>query len=299
MNRNFALVTYVPFYRFHEVIKWQLLNAKRLGVDYVTAYVDNVFAKEQVDLLELIVDRFNEKVNIVPGNWRSRCGTWFSIIRDHMQLDKPFVVIDSDNEVTEPDKVSKFIDWVVNEDIPIAGVLDTTALVNGRGIPMQFLVRTSFVAEDEDGMRIGFYETYKPGLRGNPFFIGPKQIVVLNLMGAEELKGHLGIVRGLLDRVERAFNAVNPVLRNYISDETLLGLLAHLLGICCVPYLVGGTVHHVHGSTPGVTQKHYKHLVARAHYEFAKALCKEGLCNKWYLIRYFLSNLYNSLSWLF
>ena len=121
MNRDFALVTYVPFYRFHEVIKWQLLNAKRLGVDYVTAYVDNVFAKEQVDLLELIVDRFNEKVNIVPGNWRSRCGTWFSIIRDHMQLDKPFVVIDSDNEVTEPDKVSKFIDWVVNEDIPIGG----------------------------------------------------------------------------------------------------------------------------------------------------------------------------------
>ena len=147
-------------------------------------------------------------------------------------------------------------------------------------------------------MRIGFYETYKPGLRGNPFFIGPKQIVVLNLMGAEELKGHLGIVRGLLDRVERAFNAVNPVLRNYISDETLLGLLAHLLGICCVPYLVGGTVHHVHGSTPGVTQKHYKHLVARAHYEFAKALCKEELCDRWYLIRYFLSNLYNSLPWL-
>jgi len=48
MSRDFVLVTYVPFYRFHEVLKWQLLNAKRLGVDYVTAYVDNVFTKEQV-----------------------------------------------------------------------------------------------------------------------------------------------------------------------------------------------------------------------------------------------------------
>jgi hypothetical protein len=202
------------------------------------------------------------------------------------------VVIDSDNEVSEPNKVGKFIDWVVNEGIPIAGVLDTTALINGKGIPMQFLARTSMVIEDEDGMRIGFYETYKPGLRGNPFFIGPKQIVVLNLVGVRDK------VVGLLDRVERAFTAVNPVLRNYISDETLLGLLAHLLGISVIPYLVGGTVHHVHGSTPGVTQRHYKHLVARAHYEFAKALCKEGLCNRWYLARYLLSNLYNALGWL-
>ena len=210
MNRDFALVTYVPFHRFHEVLKWQFLNAHRLGVDYVTAYVDNVFTKEQIDLLELIVDRFNEKINIVPGNWRSRCGTWFSIIRDHMQLGKPFVVIDSDNEVAEPEKVRKFIDWAVNEGIPIAGVLDITALVDGRGIPMQFLVRTSFVVEDEDGMRIGFYETYKPGLLGNPFFIGPKQIVVLNLMGAEELKGHLGIVRGLLDRVCLLYTSPSP-----------------------------------------------------------------------------------------
>jgi hypothetical protein len=180
----------------------------------------------------------------------------------------------------------------------MAGVLDTTALVNGRGIPLQFLRRTSDVIGDEDGMRIGFYETYKPGLRGNPFFIGPKQIVVLNLTDAEELKEHLDVIKGLLDKLERAFNAVNPAIRNYISDETLLGLLAHLLGIDVVPYLVGGTVHHVHGSTPGVTQKHYRHLVARAHYEFAKALCKVGLCNRWYLARYLLSNLYNSLPWL-
>jgi hypothetical protein len=299
MSRDFVLVTYVPFFRFHEVLKWQLLNARLLGVDYITVYVDNVFAKEQVDLLGLLVDRFNDKVTVRAGNWRSRCGTWFSIIRDHMQLGKPFVVIDSDNEVSEPERVSKFIGWAVEEGIPLAGVLDTTTLVNSKDIPMQFLARTSTVVEDEGNMRVGFYQTYKPGLRGNPFFIGPKQIVVLNLTGAEEFKGHLGIVRGLLDRIERAFNAVNPAIRNYISDETLLGLLAHLLGICCVPYLVGGTIHHVHGSTPGVTQKHYKHLVARAHYEFAKALCKEELCDRWYLLRYFLSNIYNSLSWLF
>jgi hypothetical protein len=293
MSRDFVLVTYVPFYRFHEVLKWQLLNARLLGVDYITVYVDNVFAKEQVDLLELIIDRFNDKVTVRTGNWRSRCGTWFSIIRDHIQLGKSFVIIDSDNEVAEPEKVGKFIGWAVEEGIPLAGVLDTTALVNGKGIPMQFLMRTSMVIEDKDGMRIGFYEIYKPSLRGNPFFIGPKQVVVLNLVGVRDE------VMGLLGRVERAFTAVNPVLRNYISDETLLGLLAHLLGMSVAPYLVGGTVHHVHGSTPGVVQKHYKHLVARAHYEFAKALCKEGLCDRWYLLRYFLSNIYNSLPWLF
>jgi len=290
------LVTYVPFHRFHEVIKWQLLNAYRLGVDYVTAYVDNVFAKEQVELLSLIADRFNEKVNIVPGNWRSRCGTWFSIIRGHLRLGKPFVVIDSDNEVVNPDKVLRFVDWVVRKYVPMAGVLDTTALVGGKDVPPQFLARTIGV-DEVYGMKIGFYETYRPSLRGNPFFIGPKQVVVLNLVGEGGIYDGEKVGR-TLGRVERAFTAVNPVLRNYISDETLLGLLAHLLGICCVPYLVGGTVHHVHNSTPGVVQRHYKHLVARAHYEFAKALCKEGLCNKWYLARYLLSNLYNALGWL-
>jgi len=289
---GFALVTYVPFHRFHEVLKWQLLNARRLGVDYVTVYVDNVFAEEQVGLLELIADRFNGEVTVRTGNWRSRCGTWFSIIRDHMQLRKPFVVVDSDNEVVNPDRVLRFIDWVVRERNPIAGVLDTTALVDGKDIPPQFMKRTPMVIEDKDGMRVGFYQTYKPGLRGNPFFIGPKQIVVLNLVGVRDK------VMGLLDRIERAFTAVNPVLRNYISDETLLGLLAHSLGIGVVPYLVGGTVHHTHNSTPDVTQKHYRHLVARAHYEFAKALCKEELCNRWYLARYLLSNLYNALGWL-
>jgi hypothetical protein len=293
---EFALVTYVPFHRFHEVVEWQLLNARRLGVDYVTAYVDNVFAKEQVELLGLITDRFNDKVTVRTGNWRSRCGTWFSIIRDHMRLGKPFVVVDSDNEVVNPDKVLRFVDWVVKKYVPMAGVLDTTALVGGKDIPPQFMRRTTKV-DEEYGMKIGFYETYKPSLRGNPFFIGPKQIVVLNLVGEGGIYDGEKVSR-TLGRIERAFTAVNPVLRNYISDKTLLGLLAHLLGICCVPYLVGGTAHHTHNSTPGVVQRHYKHLVARAHYEFAKALCREGLCNRWYLARYLLSNLYNALGWL-
>ena len=290
------MVTYVPFHRFHEVVEWQLLNARRLGVGYVTAYVDNVFAKEQVELLGIVTDRFNEKINIVPGNWRSRCGTWFSIIRDHLRLAKPFVVIDSDNEVVNPDKVLRFVDWVVKKYVPMAGVLDTTALVGGKDIPPQFMRRTTKV-DEEYGMKIGFYEIYKPSLRGNPFFIGPKQIVVLNLVGEGGIYDGEKVGR-TLGRVERAFTAVNPVLRNYISDETLLGILAHLLGISVAPYLVGGTAHHTHNSTPGVTQKHYKHLVARAHYEFAKALCREGLCNKWYLTRYLSSNLYNALGWL-
>ena len=296
---DFVLVTYVPFYRFHEVVVWQLLNAKRLGVGYVVAYVDNVYTEEQVGLLYMIVDRYSEnskvKVVVVPGNWRSRCGTWFSIIRAHLRAGKPFVVIDSDNEVVDPDKVLRFIDWVVREHGPMAGVLDTTALVGGRGIPLQFAARTVSVVE-EDGMKIGFYETYRPGLRNNPFFFGPKQIVILNIAsGGVYDKEKVGRT---LDRIERAFTAVNPVLRNYISDETLLGLFAHLLGVGVIAYLVGGTVHHTHNSTPGVTQRHYKHLVARAHYEFAKALCREGLCNRWYLLRYFLSNLYNALGWL-
>ncbi len=39
--------------------------------------MDNVFAKEQVGLLELIVDKFNEKINVVPFPKSLNALGWF------------------------------------------------------------------------------------------------------------------------------------------------------------------------------------------------------------------------------
>ena len=96
---------------------------------------------------------------------------------------------------------------------------------------------------------------------GSIFFIGPKQVVVPTKMVDMEI----------LNRVEKALNNVDPWLRNFISDETLLGILAFLMGIKEVPWTIASHHYH-HGSTLG---KATELLVAAAHYQFGKELFKE------------------------
>ena len=136
-------------------------------------------------------------------------------------------------------------------------------------------------------MRINLKWMATQFLRGNRLFIGPKQVVVLNIPPSWE---------GMIERVGRAFFSVNPSLRQYISDETVIAAVARAGGQDLAPYLVGGTHHHVRGGrTP---YQSYRRLIARAHYEFARALCREGMCLHRYLIRYLINNLYNGLTWL-
>lgn len=79
---------------------------------------------------------------------------------------------------------------------------------------------------------------------GSVFFIGPKQVVALMKLPEPEI----------LNKVERALNSVDVWLRGFISDETLLGVIAHLMGIEEVPWTIAS--HHLHhGSTPGRATK--------------------------------------------
>jgi len=280
---DFVLATYVPFDRFHEVLRWQLKNAERLGAGGVVAYVDGVFDEGQLEALRKAVG--DAPVEIRHGLWRSRGGTWFSIMSHQITSEAAYVVVDSDNEVLDAYGLLEYVRWCGGAGHPICGVLDSTALA-GDEVP-EYIRRGTARFVRVNGLEVGLYRIVRPLLRGNPLFIGPKQVVVLNLPPSWE---------GIVERVGRAFFSVNPSLRQYISDETVIAAVARAGGQRLAPYLVGGTYHHVRsGRTP---YQFYRRLIARAHYEFAKALCREGMCFYRYLVRYLISNLYNGLTWL-
>jgi hypothetical protein len=282
------VVTYLPYHRFHEVIKYQVANAKLLGVDSVVAYVDNVFEKEQLDLLLLIADRFNDRIEVRAGAWGNRNDTWFTMLCDYeSDVDDVWLVIDSDNVVIDPATIIKASKTLK----PVFGVLDKTAMTNGgRDIPPQFRPRTlDFIVKD--GVFHYLYRVYEPTIFRNPFFFGPKQIV-----GLTQKLDYCSVVR----RLREAMSEVDPWLRNYISDETVLGMIMHELGVREVPYIAGATEHRVHPSIK--TRRMPKELIAKAHYQLAKALIKHGFNPKDYtpyLIRYVLSHAINTMRYFF
>ena len=92
------------------------------------------------------------------------------------------------------------------------------------------------------------------------FFWGPKQVVYLRSFPDNELIG----------RIYKAFMCVTPWIRNLVSDETLLGLIAWLSGVEHVPWTVASHhFHHGSGLPPS------KCLIAMAHAQFAKGLWRE------------------------
>jgi hypothetical protein len=71
----------------------------------------------------------------------------------------------------------------------------------------------------------------------------------------------------LVNGLEKALAHVTPYIRNLLSDESLLGVLAWLTGFEYVPWTVAS--HHFHH---GSGRKAEKLLIARVHMQFAKGL---------------------------
>jgi glycerol dehydrogenase-like iron-containing ADH family enzyme len=88
-------------------------------------------------------------------------------------------------------------------------------------------------------------------------FIRRRQAVYLASLPNKELVNKLGV----------AISHITPYLRNLVSDETLLGVMAWLLGINKVPWVVAS--HHFHHESG---RRADEFLVARAHTQFAQGL---------------------------
>jgi hypothetical protein len=91
---NMILVTYLPFYRLHEVLQYFVKNIEILQPRRSIVYVDNVYNERQNEIIKRIVP---QDIEVVQGNWRNRGDTWFKILRDLHNFDEEILVIDSDN----------------------------------------------------------------------------------------------------------------------------------------------------------------------------------------------------------
>jgi len=221
-------------------------------------YVDNVYHEKQREILARVL---SGNVEVRFGNWRNRNNTWIAMLRDFHTLGGEVMVVDSDNSVTED------LPRIHGElrGHPIYTILDEEAW---RRNPQHFLIRSRKIGElgiNGSTKPLYAYRVYDNSISGlfrggSVFFIGPKQVVALMKLPEPEI----------LDKVERALDSVDVWLKGFISDETLLGVIAHLMGIREVPWTIAS--HHLHhGSTPG---RATKLLVAAAHYQFAKGLVR-------------------------
>lgn len=273
------LATYLPFYRIHEIDEYFEKNINIINPDRAIVYIDNIYKERQKEALRKILPNY---IEARTGNWRNRNDTWIAMLKDFHTLSGDFIVVDSDN-VVDP----MFLK--VHEKLrgyPIYTILDFEAW--GRN-PGHFLSRSKKIGDIDingESRPLYAYKVFDSSIKGllrggSLFFIGPKQVVAFSKLPDLDL----------VVRLERALSMVDPWLRNFISDETVLGVLAYLMGIEEVPWTIASHHHH-HGSTPGSATKV---LVAAAHYQFSKGLLKEFKNNNFirYNIKYLLSIIKN------
>ncbi|MFP3044543.1 MAG: hypothetical protein RXR03_02950 [Thermocladium sp.] len=249
------LATYMPFYRIHEVLEYFTRNVELIKPGRAIVYVDNVFHDRQREVLSKVIP---STIEVRVGNWRSRSGTWFTMLSD-FQGEGDVAIMDSDNIL---DPLFPKAHSLMNYDMYT--VLDREAWNRGAPNTMLRSRKIGEISLGETSIPVFGYRVYEPGFRrkGTVLFIGPKQVVVYRKLP------ELSIIR----KVEEAFLEVPPELRPFINDEGVLGILAYLSGIRETPWIVMS--NHMHHGSEHPPSRTRKAIVASAHIKFAKALRK-------------------------
>jgi len=130
------LVTYLPFYRVHEIELYFKKNVEILEPKSAIVYIDNIYNNMQKKLLEKFRESFGD-VEFIVGNWRNRNNTWLNILRDGWEYNQETVAIDSDNVVD-----SIFLD--IHRELGTASIYTVLDIDAWERSPQQFLRRSRF-----------------------------------------------------------------------------------------------------------------------------------------------------------
>ena len=62
------LVTYLPFYRVHELLEYFKKNIEIINSEKTFAYVDNVYSPKQLDKINSVIPK---NITLKTGNWKN------------------------------------------------------------------------------------------------------------------------------------------------------------------------------------------------------------------------------------
>ncbi len=246
------LVTYLPFYRIHEVELYFNKSVEAVKPDRSVVYLDNVFSKEQENIARSLIKQHELKF----GDWGNRGSTWFSMLRDMSRENETTIIVDSDNVLDGQIRDIDIVDDVYTVHHKEEGKTLTNSYMKrsreGETLNVQGKSITTF-----------FYRVYEGSVlsSGSTFFIGPKQAVIFKKSPDPRI----------IDGVERAFNSVQPAMRRFISDEAVLGVIVYLMGLREVRWFICS--EHYHYGLNKLPPN--KLLIALAHAQFASGLYAE------------------------
>jgi hypothetical protein len=274
-----ALITYLPFYRIHEVEDYFLKNVEVIGVRRAVVYVDNVYTDRQKAVLSKVLP---SGVEVVPGNWRDRNTCFLTIIRDAIEHGDNALVVDSDNEVW-PD-----LQMIDDQLISSYGFYTILNVESSSWVTSPRIVNLGVV--NVNGKEIKVYGYRITRIIRSIYFIGPKQGVRLSPW----LLKHIDV--DFLNKLINALQHVEPSIRNFIIDETTLGMLLYYSGIRVTPFIVW-SYHRHHGSVRNIERPIIKAIVATAHARLGRELIriKRDRRALWYFARYKLAQLLNGV----
>jgi hypothetical protein len=95
-----VLVTYLPFYRLHEVVEFFVKNVEIIKPSKAVVFIDNVYHERQK---ELALKLLPHELEYVFGNWGSRNDTWIAMfrkLRNDYSVKGDVIFVDSDNILT-------------------------------------------------------------------------------------------------------------------------------------------------------------------------------------------------------
>jgi hypothetical protein len=281
-----AIITYLPFYRVHELKDVFVDNWIQLGSKRAIAYVDNVYNDSQKALLTKILSPDLEELEIRTGNWGDRNETFLTIIKDCISEGIESIVVDSDNNLS-----SSFgrIDAALCE----AGFSFYTVMEEDNPDLTKYLARSKLLGQvSVNGQRsISVYGYRVKGTWNGIFYIGRKQAVKLDATLLKRLD------RTVINDVEKSLLRIPAQLRNYMSDEITLGFIYYYSGISRVPWIISSHHRH-HGSTPSIDKDFRRLLSSTAICGFARRLPKRKYPRAtWLYLRYKVAQLYYATTW--
>lgn len=274
-----TLITYIPFYRVHEITKYFSQNVANLKPNRSIVYVDNVFEDSQKELLKQIFP----SVELRTGNWRDRNLCFIQILKDMKSEPSNALVVDSDNILEQGFQE-------LDDALLKTGYTYYTVLDHECPIPKKYFSRSVKLSELEaNGVRLIVYGYRITGVWTGVFFLGPKQAVKLSKELLEKLDP-----RVIVD-VEMSLSKIESGVRIYVSDETTVGLIYYYSGISMVPWVLFSH-HQRHDSVRTIDARTRRMLIATAFAQLGRGMLKPRYRRAYWLYgRYKLAQIGHSV----